>query len=496
MNPRLLRRLFDAAASSAQRVIRNNLDTAIQEGKFTTVGIANADDVLNALGRGALNSFELGHVVKALINGGDITLTRGIADALTQNSSFTSKLLEGFSEAEARLRLSQIGFENGPIDEVINSWKSRGNLFRSAFSDGVINAFKNILAKSYNVQRIKSMAFLFTNVNKQVDDTLKRMARKVKTQARPDLTQEISNLTALANAAKRSHQKEVRLILEDFISNAQIPNEQKRQIRNNLRNNTYYNDWYELTKGLDNVHFKDYLKAYKKLWPKKYVNGKWIWNKEFFNNMANFIVYANPMSRKEMVQQMMKYGVGRSTALMLGARLIRTLILAPLAISTIKMVQGLWHGDDTSWKEDFADAAWDNFGPPKLERWTNVDEFYHVFTTPRSELLDEFYGTDEYTEEDIFRMLDGTYVESEGEENSNVSKSRAVRNYLNRLYRNDPSSEEYISRVSVVSGNQVVYRQKTSTGLPKNIPMTIYNGKIYLVNKEIGKMIEFSNLWN
>jgi len=50
--------------------------------------------------------------------------------------------------------------------------------------------------------------------------------------------------------------------------------------------------------------------------------------------------------------------------------------------------------------------------------------------------------------------------------------------------------------VRVVSGDKVVYQQKTSTGLPKNIPMIIYNGKIYLVNKEIGKMIEFSNLWN
>lgn len=496
MNPRLLRRLFDAASSTAKRVIKNNLDTAIQEGKFN-VRIANADDVLNALGRGALNSIELGHVVKALINSGDITLTRGIADALTQNSSFTSKLLEGFTEKEARVRLSQIGFENGPIDEVINSWKSNGNSFRTVFSDGVINAFKNTLAKSANVQRIKSMAFLFRNVEKQVDDTLRRMAAKVKTQPLDvDLTQEISNLTALATAAKKSHQRDVKQILENFIDSANIPNEQKRQIKNNLRNNTYYNDWLELTKGLDNVHFKDYLKAYGKLSPVKYVNGKRTWNKEFFNSMGNFIVYANPMSRKEMQQQMMKYGVLRSTAQMLSARVIRTLVLAPLAISTWEMIKGLWVGDDVSWKEDFADAAWDNLGRPKLERWTNIDEFYHVFTSPRSELLDEFYGTDQYSEEDIIRMLNGTYTESEGEETSSTSKERAVRNYLNRLYRNDSSSEEYISRVNVVSGNQVVYRQKTSNGFPKNIPMTIYNGKIYLVNKEIGKMIEFSNLWN
>ena len=388
-----------------------------------------------------------------------------------------------------------MGYSDPKIDELVTTWTDKGNVFKTIYSDGVINAFKNILAKSYNVQRIKSMAFLLINVDKQVDDTLRRMAVKVRTQSRPNLTQEISNLTALANAAKRSHQKDIKLILEDFISNANIPNEQIRQIRNNLRNNTYYNDWLELTKGLDNVHFKDYLKAYGKLWPKKYVNGKWVWNKEFFNNLGNFIVYANPMSRKEMVQQMMKYGVGWSTANMVAARLIRTLILAPLAISTIKMIEGLWHGDDTSWKEDFADAAWDNFGWPKLERWTNVDEFYHVFTTPRSELLDEFYGTDEYSEEDIFRMLDGTYTESEGEETSNTSKERAVRNHLKTFYNNDSSSEEYINRVNV-SGNKVVYKQKTSSGLPKNIPMTIYNGKIYLVNKEVGKMIEFSNLWN
>ena len=495
MNPRRFKVLYDAASNAVKRAIKSNIDDAISKGKFSS-NFRNSDEVLNALGRGALNPSELGVVTKALINNGDTAIRSQIADALTNNSSFTTKYLDNLTEKEVRAELSRVGFENDAIEEVIKNWKSKGNSFRTIYSEGVKNLFKDFLSRSNNVQRIKALTFKLTGVDRNIDKTIQRMAAKVKTQARPNLTQEISDLTALATAAKRSDQKYIKTILEDFITNANIPNEQKRQIRLNLQNNTYYNDWLELVKGLDNVHVLDYTKSYKKLWPKTYVNGKWVWNSEFFNRWGNFIAYANPMTRTEMLQQMMKYGVPKATASMIVTKYIRTLIIAPLAVSTYKMVEGLIKGDDVSWKDDFVDAAWENFSIIGLDKYTNIDDFYYVFNTPRSEILDEFYGTDEYSEEDIFRMLDGTYVESEGEETSNVTKSRAVRNYLNGLYRNDSSAEEYISRVSVVSGNKVVYKQKTNVGLPKNIPMTIYNGKIYLVNKEIGKMIEFSNLWN
>jgi len=497
MNPRRFKSFYDAASNTVKIAIKRNIDDAISKGKFSS-NFRNSDEVLNALGRGALNPSEVGVVTKALINNGDAVIRRQIADALTNNSSFTTKYLDNLTEDGAKAQLSRVGFENDAIEEVIKSWKSKGNSFRSIFSDKVKNFFKSFLWESYNVQRLKALTFKLTGIDKNIDKTIRSMAAKVKTQARPDLTREISNLTALATAAKRSNQKYIKTILDDFITKANIPNEQKRQIRDYLRNDEYYIAWSKLADGLDNVHVSDYTTAYLKLFPRIYVNGKWVWNlnTDFLKRWGNFVAYANPMTRAEMLQQMMKYGVPKATASMITAKYIRTLIITPIAISTYKMVEGLIEGDDRTWAEDFADEAWENFSIIGLDKYTNFDDFYHVFTTPRSEQLDEFYGTDEYSEEDIFKMLDGTYVESEGEETSNVSKTRAVRNYLNGLYRNDPSAEEYISRVRVVSGDKVVYQQKTSTGLPKNIPMIIYNGKIYLVNKEIGKMIEFSNLWN
>jgi hypothetical protein len=143
-------KLLNSLGGSSRTAFFKNLDDEIRAGKFANY--SNATQVTDALRNGVLSSKETTKFLKILSKYLSKESRKKLTDVLVKNPVFYKKY-SGLTEKEFRETLSNKGWSDDAIEDLVISWKEDGNLFLNRVASYLIKPkyvikFQNLLKKS------------------------------------------------------------------------------------------------------------------------------------------------------------------------------------------------------------------------------------------------------------------------------------------------------------------------------------------------------------
>ena len=483
---------------TALRAVKTKLDDAIRAGVLA--GYKNADEVLDAFMKGQIRqSSQNGFIVKTLFNEStDANITKTLAEYIVGNQSFINTFTDK-TQKEFILTLKQMGYSDPKIDELVKTWIEKGNVFKSSvISNNVVSDFARFLSGNLGREAriiINRMTKSLNTITREKDLVFNEIAKKIRENGvNADVRKEVSKLTELAAAAKRSQHQDAKRLLELWLSETTAITSKER--RNFITSDNWYKTWSDLVDNSKKTGvFDEYIQAWGKLNPFGKISGtnrRQVLSSDFWTRFVNLIVYASPYKRSEIIGMLSARGVVPTVARRVASNFIVMGFVWPIVSSVliwfINLIKNVFGGSQENL--NMLDIFWEEFKnsePLQLDptSLTYLDEAYRILKTGSKDAADEIINNgmgEDY--EEVANMI------GEGETND---KTTNLQNVIKEKYPNLPTN--IISQFVVNDSNKVVFNQMGDDGnIVKTWPVKQINGKIYIINTQLRKKFEINML--
>lgn len=312
-----------------------------------------------------------------------------------------------------------------------------------------------------------------------------------------DISSEVRKLTELATAANKVGDEAADEIFNNWVRKAGLSSEELRKINKDKWKKEWLDAIDEYAKDDSFTKpVRDYVKAYSRLLPGTGKLTGEVGFRNFAKRWANMVVYATPFKRKEIIGRLTNKGVQRVVASRIAGNIVQSTLIVPTFMGAWSLFKnGIDKEDQRTYLESFKDGFFESIGIFPITI-TYLDDLinkgvngYEYLNTHNGQMTAEEIGGEvwaDYQEAETILRGEGAEIDK-----NQLQKTKGVQRYVEREYPDFP----YTKQIIVTSNNKVVFLQKTDAmGTINRIPVELENGKLYLINKQSGKRVEFSRV--